>query len=169
MKKYILCFLFIPFIMSCSTLKPIETAGGFSIFSIDFTEYADSNFLFTPYGPEGDYLGLGEIQITLSPQVIEISRQDYQLSVNENNGVFFSSDGKPYLSQLSSIAGNVSYWGIEIMRNDSFKLITSKMHDLALSYGANAVVDLEISARTVDNLDLEYTVYDISGFAIERR
>ena len=152
---------------SCTTIpKPSERAGGFETFIVDFTDYAEKGFLITPYGPSGNYLGLGDVTITLTPKVIEITNQEYQNA--KNTSYIHRQADKLYSVQLSS-SPTLSYWGVEIFRDDVARRAVERLYQNAVDLGADAIVDFTIMTKETQNLDLVYTTYEISGFAIKKQ
>lgn len=168
MNRIVILIIAVFFSTSCASIKPEPKEGGFSTFLIDFTEYAESDFLFTPYAPDGeDYLGLGEVRITLEPEIIELTFEEYTLANDVNAGIY-PKGGKSY-DVKRVFSGESSYWAIERIGSEVSKRVTRKLYEEATSLGANAVVRLSIDVRVENNVGLTYPIYEISGFAIKRQ
>lgn len=149
---------------SCiSVPKPEEKPGGTDFYSIDFREYSEQGFLFTPYPPKGTYESKGLLEVHLKPQVLSISKATYY--GNANQEYTNPNDGKDYkLKAFRAVDNLVYYYAVEeIDVNNAVREIYLK----AKEYGANAIVDFKITTELETNFGLEHHNIIVSGFGIK--
>lgn len=135
----------------CTSLKYYPGSSNTS--GMDFREFSEQGFHFSPYSYSSKFESRGMISITISPQSF----------VLDESSVSKKKPGTNY-EQHSSIATSLPIYVEKISIQDQLK----KMRDIAVELGADAIVDLKIQSEP-DERDFG-TVYilHLSGFAIKR-
>lgn len=144
MKKHILLLLL--FLAGCGT-SPKTWDSQTNVYGLDFRDYNQQGFLFTPNVYDGDYESLGIVNIQLIP------------AVTKTQGA-----GKNWRRGYSANSDVV--WWIEVL--DTRNAIDQAYRE-ASSMGADALSQFEISEGSVVNGDMEVPTLEITGFAIKRR
>lgn len=147
MKNIITSIFSLIILSSCASLNnAIEIVPGqLSYYSIDFREYTDKGFLFTPYSYGGNYQPVGLIQIDIRPEA------------HYKKANYFNTK---------------SYWEYKKLSNSDLLKVA---YEKAIEMGADAVVDFKILTNYepvnvgqgiyAGNLP----VYNVTGFAIKRK
>jgi uncharacterized protein YbjQ (UPF0145 family) len=155
-------------IASCATMElPSESTGGFLYDGYDFREYADKGILLTTTPPEGNYLSRGLVQITLLPEVKEISFTQFSTSTTNGKNLIAEVDGKVYSFQrVKMLDGTNKYYRVE---RTSTKKAIDEMVNTTVEWGGDAIYAFKIESETVLDNKLTKVIRRISGLAVQRQ
>lgn len=152
MKKLLLLFMLLAFLSSCSP-SFTHIARVTHIQVIDYIKYAEEDFLITPNSYTYDFIGIGEIFITITPA----TERDTVKSIHS-----YDKNGKPfYITQTGFVEEKISINEmIDIAVNEAKKM------------GADAITNFEIR-RNYNNGFLfngKYIYpYEVLGYCIKRK
>lgn len=162
--QFILPLITLLSLASCTGPKPTTTKGGSIYRVIDFSSYAEKNFLFTTEIPTGNYSSRGLVQVDLSPAVTELNLVDYE-AFKRNNTLSLNGVKYAIVHELILLNGQYVYYGISEI---NIQNALDEMYRLATAMGADAVTKLTIDNKPVEDTGLLYNVITVSGFAIRR-
>ena len=154
----LLCF-------SCVTTSyPSESDGGFIYRGYDFRKYSEEGVLITTTEPSGNYSSRGLVQVTLNPEVKELTVAAY--NTLKRNGSIIELNGKPHeLVVVSFIDGTKKYFRVEITSTEA---AIDEIVNTAKSWGADAIYEFDVVNETINDNGLSKVVRTISGFAVKR-
>lgn len=159
--KYIL-FLVAVLFAGCTTTVNLSQSGGYDYKGIDFREFTQEGFQFTPEKPTGQYESIGIVEVNFDPEIKEIS-SERSFEINKSGGVT-EVNGKKYRAQSATTGGTKKYYMIELFDTNS---LLQEIYDLASGWGANAVVNLRFEYQTI-NKGITWSRVTVRGFAIKR-
>ncbi|MTI88644.1 MAG: hypothetical protein FH748_11820 [Balneolaceae bacterium] len=159
MAKYSLFLLLL--ITGCASTTNLSQSGGYSYYGIDFREYTEKGFQFTPEKPSGSYESIGIVEVTFEPEVREVSITTY--NTKGELGILKGKD-KTFVVQKAFLPSGVKYYAVE--KIDIDKSI-KEVYKLANEWGANAIVNFSISTNTSTNYIIKESV-SVNGFAIKK-
>ena len=159
-------FLFFSFLaFSCVTPSfPTESDGGFVYKGYDFREYAEMGVLITTTEPSGNYISKGIVQVTLSPEVKEVTVSSYN-QAKRNNGMIELNGNLYETIMVSFFDGTRRYYRVEVTSaEDAIKEIVNT----TLSWDADAIYEFNVVNETITDNGLPKVLRTISGFAVKR-
>lgn len=146
MKKLYLLFIFSSIFLVCSSCapgKPLIIPKEKHAYGVNFTNFSDKNFLFTPYKYEGKYESVGLVRFEIK-------------------------SGAEYIpnKELNWLQGD---WEFDYATSDE---ILNYAHDIAIKMGADAICDFKIIYKSeeviYDTQHITLPIVEVSGFAIKR-
>ena len=153
------------FCLSCvATQYPAESEGGFIYKGYDFRKYSDRDFLITTTEPSGNYSSKGIIQVTLNPEVKEITVSNYN-SLSRNGSIIVLNETPYELIMVPFLDGTKKYYRVEITSTED---AIDEIVSTAISWEANAIFEFQVINETVIDNGLTKIVRTISGFAVNR-
>lgn len=147
MKKALLSFILFIIFNACSSIK--ESPGGIYFYGYDFSEYAERNFLITPYEYTGKFQSIGMITAECQPKISKNRLVD--------------ESGKE-IDQIFQRVESTTYF-IELI--DDQKVI-NEFYLKAVEMGADAIANFKIELLTREEYGLIIPYTKIYGFAIKR-
>lgn len=146
-------------LLNCSTVN-LTQSGGYTFNGIDFREYTEKGFQFTPQEPEGEYKSMGIVEVDFFPEIRQINFETFS-EAKENSGIWITED-KEYLVQKVIVGNSAKFYGIEIFNLNS---LLDEIYGLASGWGANTVANLRFDKETVST-GITWTKVTVRGFAI---
>ena len=157
--------LFSLFCLSCvATSFPAESEGGFIYKGYDFRKYSDKGFLITTTEPSGNYSSKGIVQVTLNPEVKEITITSYN-SLKRNGSIIVLNETPYELVVVPFVDGTKKYYRVEIT---STEVAIDEIVSTAVSWEADAIFEFQVINETIVDNGLTKIVRTISGFAVNR-
>lgn len=159
--KYTLLILAV-LLSGCTTTENLSQSGGYDYKGIDFREFTQEGFQFTPEKPTGQYESIGIVEVNFDPEIKEIS-SERSFEINKGGGIT-EVNGKMYRAQSATNGGIKKYYIIELFDTNS---LLQEIYELASGWGANAVVNLRFEYQSV-NRGLTWSRVTVRGFAIKK-
>jgi hypothetical protein len=154
--RYFISVLVALILAGCAQGDFVRYPGYESTVAFDFSPYAEKGFLFTPQGYNGDYESVGQITMTIWPEVNERANLGIaEDRASESDSTY--ADGVFVVEELTTDAP---------IRN---------AYEEARDMGADAIVNFDVTPmnRTISagRSDGEVTIvgYEVRGFAINRK
>ena len=152
--------------ISCVTTSfPSVSDGGFVYKGYDFREYAEKGILITTTEPSGNYISKGIVQVTLYPEVKEVSVSLYN-QAKANNGIYEFNETRFEMVMVPFVDGTRRYYGVEVTSTED---AIDEIVNTAISWEADAIYDFNVFNDTVNDNGLSKIVRTISGFAVKRQ
>jgi uncharacterized protein YbjQ (UPF0145 family) len=154
------------FCVNCVTPSfPTESDGGYVYKGYDFREYAEKGILVTTTEPTGNYQSKGIIQVTLNPEVKEVSVSNYN-AAKRNNGIIELNNTIYEMMMVPFFDGTRRYYRIEVTTTED---AIDEIVNTAIEWGADAIYDFNVINETVNDNGLSKVIRTISGFAVKRQ
>ena len=150
MKNLVLLVFSCSLISGCFPSRPHEFPGGVSLLGIDFTEYTDSGFIFTPESYPGAFESIGIVRVEIRPHMYRV------------DGNASAKLGSQYRDFQTA---NEEAWRIEILNTQQ---ALRSAYEQAIALGANALSSFDISEEEDNTQFISYKYLVVSGFAIRR-
>ncbi len=141
--------------VGCNTFRLSDTPEFTATRGVDLREYADQGFLITPETYNGKYITKGMIEVALYPRVTY--RTGRYPSGEDYTARFIYDDRGQLYTQM-----------VEVV---SFETAIRRMHQIAVEWGADAIIRFEIDrGTTTTDLDprTAYQYILVSGLVIKR-
>lgn len=150
------------FFLSCSSSENLTMSGGYNFYGLDFREYADKDFLITPESPTGNYVSLGLIEVEFIPEIKQITQDLFNMNIK--TGKLNEGDKKYNLQAINGVSGETEYYAIE---EANVQKVINQIYEKSIEWGANSLYNFTITSQNIQGT-INYTIINISGFAIER-
>lgn len=165
MKKVYLVVILLSFLVSsCATMKPVNIPERIDVSMLDFKQFQDQGVLISPYSCEAQkYSAVGEISVTYVPNIVAYTQSKQKKNVSHLPAKELrASDLYTRIYEPRQVVN-------ETPIPDLYTAV-QKMVDEVLQRGGNAVFDFKYryldAEKIVDKRVIEYTVLEISGFAV---
>lgn len=146
--------------ISCTNIN-FAQSGGYTFNGIDFREFTEKGFQFTPENPEGEYQSVGIIEVDFYPEIVEIDINTYN-TAKRNGGYVIGN--KDYSVQRTYLNNTAEYFAIEKFNTDS---LLNEIYELASGWGANAIVNLRFESESFTT-GITWSKVSVRGFAIKK-
>ncbi len=145
--------------ISCSVLQPQKS---YTLeYIVDFSEYTQKGFLFTPEKYNGEYESIGLIALEAHPEIL-IDLDKLTMIEKDGNIIYKTNNTDGYRKVK---IGTTAYY----IKDLELQEVIKQFYDKAKIMGADATMNFEYKFILAKYSASHYNAIRISGFAIKRR